>query len=182
MAKCCGGASGACGCALEQGTGITISGDGGVDNPYIISSDSVSTMRGAVDPEGAVVGSPGDVYASTDVAATLGRRLWFKASGVATNTGWVLLEGDTGWRNISALLLNGWDGTLAIRAKIEDRKPQSGGYLLHEYGIGDFERTFEVSEAVNADGIHAELQDGVLTIHLPKTKAAKSHKIAVSTG
>jgi hypothetical protein len=46
-------------------------------------------------PLGVVTANVGSIY--TDTAATLGARVWYKASG-AGNTGWVVLNGDTGWR------------------------------------------------------------------------------------
>jgi len=72
-------------------------------------------------------------------------------------------------------------GTLTIHAKVEPRQPPQTEYLLREYGVGDFYRTFEISEAVDASRISAEYADGVLTLHLPKAEAAKPRKIAVKT-
>jgi len=70
-------------------------------------------------------------------------------------------------------------GMLTIHAKVEDRQPAGTRFLLREYATGDYWRSFEVSEAVNASGITAEYADGVLTLHLPKAEAAKPRKIAV---
>lgn len=113
MARCNCGPSG-CQCNIQQGTGISISGDGSTDDPFVITADDAVQLRGDVDPEGAVVGNPGDVYASTDTAATQGRTLWIKVTGTG-NTGWSLVAGDTGWRDISATMVNGWDGVLVVR-------------------------------------------------------------------
>lgn len=44
-------------------------------------------LKGVGDPNGAVTGSPGDLYTST--AGGAGTTLYVKESGVATNTGWV---------------------------------------------------------------------------------------------
>ena len=52
-------------------------------------------------------------------------------------------------------------------------------FLYGEYGIGDFFRTFTIGESVDAEQIAAELKDGVLTLHLPKTEAHKPRKIEV---
>jgi HSP20 family molecular chaperone IbpA len=48
-----------------------------------------------------------------------------------------------------------------------------------EYGIGDFYRTFTIGEAVDAEKISAELNNGVLALHLPKTEAVKPRRIEV---
>jgi HSP20 family molecular chaperone IbpA len=71
------------------------------------------------------------------------------------------------------------DGELAIHGRVEPRQDETVGYLLHEYGVGDFYRTFRVSEQVDATKIHAEYSAGVLTVHLPKTEAVKPRKIQV---
>ena len=54
-------------------------------------------------------------------------------------------------------------------------------FLYGEYGIGDFYRTFSIGESIDAEKISAELQDGVLTLHLPKTEAVKPRRIEVQT-
>lgn len=70
-------------------------------------------------------------------------------------------------------------GTLTIHARVAPRQPQGTEYLLHEYDVGDFFRTFQVSEAIDANHITAEYANGVLTLHLPKAEAAKPRKIQV---
>jgi HSP20 family protein len=74
------------------------------------------------------------------------------------------------------------DGMLTIHAKVPPRDDPQRKYLLCEYDVGDFFRTFQVSEAVDASKISAECADGVLTLHLPKTEAVKPRKISVSVG
>ena len=74
------------------------------------------------------------------------------------------------------------DGMLEIRAAVEPRRDDGQGYLVQEYGVGDYFRTFQVSEAVNAAKISAQYADGVLTLHLPKVEAVKPRKIAVNVG
>jgi len=71
-------------------------------------------------------------------------------------------------------------GLLTIHAKVTPRQePRSATCLLREYGVGDFYRSFEVGEGIDANKIEAELHDGVLTLHLPKAQALLPRKIAV---
>ena len=72
------------------------------------------------------------------------------------------------------------DGILAIYAPVEARQPENLEYAIQEYGIGDFYRTFQVSEAIDAGRITAECTDGVLTLHLPKSAAVRARRIAVN--
>ncbi|TWU46678.1 Hsp20/alpha crystallin family protein [Rubripirellula reticaptiva] len=51
--------------------------------------------------------------------------------------------------------------------------------LRQEYGVGDFQRTFTIGEAIDAEAINAEVHNGVLVVHLPKAEAAKPKRIAV---
>jgi len=62
-------------------------------------------LTGSGFPEGVVTAPMGSRY--TDTSATNGAVDWLKASG-SGNTGWEVLFGDTGWRDISSLQVNGW--------------------------------------------------------------------------
>jgi len=48
-----------------------------------------------------------------------------------------------------------------------------------EYGIGDFHRSFSLSDEVSRNGIEAVHKNGVLRLHIPKAASARPHKIAV---
>jgi HSP20 family protein len=51
--------------------------------------------------------------------------------------------------------------------------------MYGEYGIGDFHRTFTIGEAIDAEKISAEMHNGVLTLHLPKSEEVKPRRIEV---
>ena len=51
---------------------------------------------------------------------------------------------------------------------------------LHRRGMAIvYKRAFYLSDAVDADNISARISDGILTLFLPKSESAKTHKIAV---
>jgi HSP20 family molecular chaperone IbpA len=67
---------------------------------------------------------------------------------------------------------------LRIHGKVAARH-ESCNFVGGEYGIGDFYRTFTIGEAVDAEKISAELDNGVLALHLPKTEAVRPRRIEV---
>ena len=67
---------------------------------------------------------------------------------------------------------------LTIRGKVKDRS-EGITFLRQEYGVGDFHRSFNVGEAIDAEKINAEVRNGVLTVHLPKTSAVQPRRIEV---
>jgi hypothetical protein len=60
-------------------------------------------LTGSGMPNGLVSATVGATY--TDTAVTNGATTWIKRSGTGT-TGWHVLDGDTGWRNITSLFSN----------------------------------------------------------------------------
>jgi len=44
---------------------------------------------------------------------------------------------------------------------------------------GSFERSFSLPENIDTKGIRCESKDGVLTVHIPKTEAAKSKPVEI---
>ncbi|MGD9644823.1 MAG: Hsp20/alpha crystallin family protein [Pirellulales bacterium] len=71
------------------------------------------------------------------------------------------------------------DGTLTIHGRVPARQAGEVRYLVREYGIGDFYRTFRVSEEIDASRISAEYRQGVLMLHMPKAEAVKPRTISV---
>jgi len=69
-------------------------------------------------------------------------------------------------------------GELTVRARRES-PPRKGQWLVEEYEVGDFSRSFLISQDLAADRIHAELKGGVLTVHLPRADAAQPRRISV---
>lgn len=67
---------------------------------------------------------------------------------------------------------------LLISGRVAERN--AGLQLLRqEYRVGDFQRTFTIGEAIDAEAIGAEIHNGVLVVHLPKSESAKPKRIAV---
>jgi len=52
--------------------------------------------------------------------------------------------------------------------------------LFREFGPVDYRRVFELSPGIDVAAIKAELKNGVLKIHLPKSAAIKPRKIQIT--
>ena len=68
---------------------------------------------------------------------------------------------------------------LTIRGKVEPVRPENLALAYAEYGEGDFERAFTLSEDFAPDRIEAEMRGGVLTLTLPRAPEAQPKRIAV---
>jgi HSP20 family protein len=62
------------------------------------------------------------------------------------------------------------------------KKVNEDNYLRVERAYGSFSRSFSLANTVNADGIKADYQNGVLTLNIPKREEAKPKQIKVNVG
>jgi HSP20 family molecular chaperone IbpA len=70
---------------------------------------------------------------------------------------------------------------LTIYGKVDAEIPEQHRLWLSEYGIGDYQRTFTLSDEVDRNRIQATVKNGVLRLILPKAEEVKTRKIAVKT-
>ncbi len=54
-----------------------------------------------------------------------------------------------------------------------------GSAQWEEFGDVEYQRTFSVPQTIDIEKIVAELKDGVLNLHLPKSEAAKPRQIEI---
>ncbi len=70
---------------------------------------------------------------------------------------------------------------LTIRGERKFEKNVSeDNYLRVERTYGAFSRSFSLPNTVNAEAIHAEYKNGVLTVNLPKREESKPRQVKVS--
>lgn len=70
---------------------------------------------------------------------------------------------------------------LTVRGEIAKDRPEKLQLAYREYDEGDYERTFTVSEDFDPDKIEADMRDGILSVRLPRSEAAKPKKITVKS-
>ncbi len=71
------------------------------------------------------------------------------------------------------------DDVLRVEGRIDSAKYGGMEPVYTEYGVGHWARSFALSDKVDRERIGAQLEDGVLTLTLPKTAEAKPRRIAV---
>ena len=72
------------------------------------------------------------------------------------------------------------EGVLFVEGRLDLSKYRGLQPLYTEYNIGNYARSFRLSNAIDQDKIGAELKDGVLSRTLPKAEKAKPRTIQVS--
>ena len=72
-------------------------------------------------------------------------------------------------------------GELSIYGRVTPRQYPKSGWLACEFEVGDFARTFNVTESIETEKISAEYEQGILTLRLPKVETAKPRRIEVRT-
>jgi len=70
---------------------------------------------------------------------------------------------------------------LTINAYPVDYQPEGYSPVYSEYGMGDYQRRFVISNEIDQEKIEASVKNGVLYLRLPKAGPAKTRKITVRT-
>jgi HSP20 family molecular chaperone IbpA len=71
---------------------------------------------------------------------------------------------------------------LTVRARVTPAEQNGSKLVYAEYGVGDYERTFRLSEDIDRQRIEARVKDGVLRVRLPKAEHVQPKKITVLAG
>jgi HSP20 family molecular chaperone IbpA len=78
------------------------------------------------------------------------------------------------------IAINVDNGTLTLSGvrKFETK----GAAVWEEFGEVEFVRNFSIPQAIDLSKVDAELKDGVLQLHLPKSEAAKPKQVEIKVG
>jgi len=73
------------------------------------------------------------------------------------------------------------DNVLSLDARIDSPAPEGARLVHEEHRLGDYHRSFILSDEVDRDRITAELKNGVLRLFLPKAERARARRIEIKT-
>ncbi len=68
---------------------------------------------------------------------------------------------------------------LTIYGSVDPAVPEEHRLVVSEYGVGDYQRAFTLSDEIDRSKIQAAVNKGVLRLTLPKSEAVKTRKIEV---
>ena len=71
------------------------------------------------------------------------------------------------------------NGVLRVDGRIDFSKYEGMEPVYTEYNVGHYTRSFTLSNKINQEQISAQLEDGVLTLTLPKAKEAEPRRISI---
>ena len=89
----------------------------------------------------------------------------------------ILLHADMPGVEKDKIMVNVDNGTLTISGVRE--LETKGVATWEEFGNVEYKRSFSVPQTIDVGKVNAELKDGVLRLHLPKSEAAKPRQIEI---
>jgi len=69
---------------------------------------------------------------------------------------------------------------LTIAGRVENGRVKEHALVFSEYEVGDYERTFTLSDEIDREKIKASVKQGVLRLELPKDEKVKPKKIMIN--
>jgi HSP20 family protein len=114
------------------------------------------------------------------VERTTPRRVFKPAVDITEQKDDTLLTADLPGVDEKSLDITLEKNVITIRGKVEPGIPTGYRLAYGEYEVGDYERSFTLSDEVDKDRIQAIINNGVLRLVLPKAAEAKARKIAIS--
>ncbi|MFV0442656.1 MAG: Hsp20/alpha crystallin family protein [Planctomycetaceae bacterium] len=119
--------------------------------------------------------------AASDEAAAAPRWLRTPPIDIFETEQGLVLRADLPGVTPETLELQVQDNRLTLFGRVDIKLPEVSQLAHQEYHVGDFLRSFILSDDVDHERISAKLTDGVLELTLPRAEKIKPRKIPVAT-
>jgi HSP20 family molecular chaperone IbpA len=116
------------------------------------------------------------------VERTRSGKVFIPAVDIIENETELLLTADLPGVNEKSIEVTLENNILTLQGNVEENYYPGYNLLHQEYDIGDFQRSFTLSDSVDKDKIEAAYKDGVLQLRLPKAETVKPRKIGIKIG
>jgi HSP20 family protein len=110
-------------------------------------------------------------------------RRWIPAMDVVETNDHFVLRADLPGLSENDVKIEVEDNVLTVSGERKAEHEQQGeGYYRVERAFGSFSRSLTLPEGVDADGIQASFESGVLEVRIPKPEQQKPRKVQISLG
>ena len=113
------------------------------------------------------------------VEPTRNRRVYSPAVDIVERKDDIVLMADVPGVDEKSIDITLEKNLLTLHGTIEAEIPDALKLGNSEYGIGDYHRTFTLTDEVDRDKISASVKNGVLKLVLPKSEQVKTKRIDV---
>ena len=120
-----------------------------------------------------------EAQAPEGVERTRDRRVFVPAVDILERNEDILLIADMPGVDEKSVDITLEKNLLTITGYVEPEVPDKHKLVYAEYSVGDYQRTFTLSDEIDKEKIQATVRNGVLRLMLPKAETAKVKKIAV---
>lgn len=117
-----------------------------------------------------------------NVERTRQRRLYTPSVDILERKDDIILYADIPGVDQASIDITLEKNELTLYGTVDVEIPEKHRLVLAEYGVGDYQRVFTLSDEVDKERIQATVKDGVLKLVLPKITAARTKKITVQAG
>jgi len=108
------------------------------------------------------------------------QRPWTPAVDILETENALILKADLPDVDMKDITVEIENGTLTLKGERKfEKDDQTQGYHRIERSYGSFVRYFSLPDTVEADKVHADYKNGVLSVSLPKKEIAKPRSIKV---
>ena len=123
-----------------------------------------------------------EVVAEDGVERTRSQRVYIPRTGIYEVDDAILVVANMPGVDESSVDITLEKNLLTIKGYVDAVVPEGYTLAYAEYEVGDYERSFTLSDEIDREHIEAEVKDGVLHLRLPKAEPVMARKIAVKAG
>ena len=137
-----------------------------------VSHPSITVSIGSHSPQSAAPVAAPDATAEE-------RRAFTPPIDIHEGPDGLTLEADLPGATEENLFIQLEDNVLSLHARIQSPAPEGARLIHEEYHVGDYYRSFILSDEVDRERITADLRNGVLRLTLPKADRARTRRIEI---
>jgi HSP20 family molecular chaperone IbpA len=123
-----------------------------------------------------------EVVAEDGVERTRSQRVYIPRTGIYEVDDAILVVANMPGVDESSVDITLEKNLLTIKGYVDAVVPEGYTLAYAEYEVGDYERSFTLSDEIDREHIEAEVKAGVLHLRLPKAEPVMARKIAVKAG